>query len=91
MIPFWCAAEVGVRDGDPDRQHSIDRQPGRRQRLGQRSSLHQLHRQEDRGARIFDGVDGDDVRVIERGHGERFAREALAAIGVSRPRHRGAP
>ena len=42
----------------------------------------QLHRQEDRGARIFDGVDGDDVRVIERNHGERFAREAFAAVGV---------
>ena len=74
----------GVRDGNPDRQHTFDRQPGRRQRLGQRSPLHQLHRQEDRCARIFDGVDGDDVRVIERGHGERFAREALAAIGVDR-------
>ena len=29
-------------------------------------------------------MDGDDVRVVERGHGERLAREALAAIGVDR-------
>jgi hypothetical protein len=73
-----------VRHRNPDRQQSIDGQPGRRQRLGQRPPLHQLHRQEDRGASSFDGVNGDDVRVVKRSHGERFAREALAAIGVDR-------
>jgi hypothetical protein len=82
--PFLVRCRGRVRDGNRDHQHSFDRQSGRRQCLGQRSPLHQLHRQEDRCSRIFDGVDGDDVRVIERGHGERLAREALAAIGVDR-------
>ena len=28
--------------------------------------------------RVVDGVDGHDMRMVERGHGERFARESLA-------------
>ena len=34
--------------------------------------------------RVFHGVDGDDVRMVERRNGERFAGESLAAIGVGR-------
>ena len=82
VIPFWCAAEIGVRHRDPDRQNAFERQAARRQHSGERPSLDQLHREEDGRARVFDGMDSDDVRVVERGHGERLAREALAAIGI---------
>jgi hypothetical protein len=71
-----------VRDGYPDRQHGFDRQSRSRQRLGQRAPLYQLHRQEDGCARRLDRMESDDVRVVERRHGERLARETLAAIGV---------
>ena len=45
-------------------------------------ALDQLHREERDVAGLLDGVDRDDVRVIERGDGLRFALEALPPLGV---------
>ena len=72
----------GFRHGDPDREHTVEWQAAGRQHVGQRTPFHQFHRQEDGRADVFHGVDGDDVRVVERRHGVRLARESLAAIGI---------
>src|SRR5439155_22312601 len=54
----------------------------------QGSAVDVLHRQEVRLSSVLDRIDGDDVRVIERGHGLRLALEALAAIGLRGERRR---
>ena len=45
-------------------------------------ALDQLHREERLAFDFLDRVDGDDVRVVQRGDGAGFAREALAVLGV---------
>ena len=53
VIPFWCAADDRLRHRDPDRQDTFERQTAGREHVGQRPSFHQLHREEDGGARVF--------------------------------------
>lgn len=42
----------------------------------ERFAFHELHRQEMHIVRLFDRMDGDDVGVVQCGHGFRFALEA---------------
>ena len=39
-----------------------------------------------KAVRVFDGMDRDDVRVIEGGDGARFATETLEPFGIGRQR-----
>ena len=82
VMPFWCAADMASATAIPIVSTRSSGRPPERQHLGQRSPFHQLHRQEDGRAGVFDRMDGDDVRVVERRDGERLARESLAAIGI---------
>ena len=50
---------------------------------GQRSSFHELHGEEAAIAQIADGVDRDDVGVIERRRGPRLVLEAPHRVGVA--------
>jgi hypothetical protein len=57
----------------PFRNHGVQRLP-----------LHELHCQKVDAADLLDGVERDDVRMIERRGGAGFALEAREAIGVAR-------
>jgi hypothetical protein len=52
--------------------------------LLERAAVHVLHREVVRAALLADVVDGDDVRVRERGGGARFRLEAPHELGVRR-------
>ena len=86
---------VGQRNGDL--QELRQRQSTRRDQLVQRLTLDEFHRQKTRAFVFLDGVDGDDVRMGERGDGvppiEAFAEgrigESVAGstfTATSRPR-----
>ena len=77
----------GVRDRDRELQHPRSRKAAGRELAGQRVSLDQLHRQERAVARFFHRVDGDDVRMVERGQGARLAAETLEPLRISGQRH----
>ena len=70
---------VGEWNRDPEQ--SVERHPAFRDQLVQRLPVHELHRQEGCLAGLIDRVQRDDVRVVERGDGARFALETLAAGG----------
>ena len=50
----------------------------------QRLAFDKLHREEAPILDITDLIDGDDVRVVERGGGARFLFEAAKRVGVAR-------
>ncbi len=50
--------------------------------LREAPALDQLHGQEGHAVGFLDGIDGDDVGVIEGGYGAGLALEALAAGGI---------
>jgi len=69
------------RIGDPNR-HREDlfyRQPACQDLPVQRLAFHQLHRQEMHAAGLLDGLNGDDVRMVERRDGARLSSKALEA------------
>ena len=76
------ADRVGQRDGQVE--HAIERQPFGRDHLLERLTVDELEREKRHAVRFLDGMDRDDVRMIERGRGARLALEALAAIGIER-------
>ena len=51
--------------------------------LGQRLPVDELHCQKVNAVDLVDGVDGDDVRMIQRRYGARLALESRQAIGVA--------
>jgi hypothetical protein len=75
------ADRVGQRDGDL--QQIGERHPRFRNVLRQRLAFHELHRDEEEPLVFFDGVDGDDAGMVERGDGAGFAFEAGAPVGVA--------
>src|SRR5207248_8133664 len=54
-----------------------DRQTVSRNEIDQRLPVHELHREEVHAVGLLHAVDGDDVRMIERGHGLRFTLKTL--------------
>ena len=66
---------IGQRHGELE--EARQRQPARRDQRVERLPLDELHRQEADAVGFLSGVDGDDVRVIERGDGARFTAESL--------------
>jgi hypothetical protein len=50
--------------------------------VGQGPSPHELHRQEVPAASLFNRVDGDDVRVLERGKGPGLPLESIEPFGL---------
>ena len=79
--------------GHRQRARQLPSEPGQRagvdgcaDQRGQRSPFHELHGQEAAIAQIADGVDRDDVGVIERRRGPRLVLEAPHRVGVARER-----
>ena len=72
----------GVGQRNRQVQQSIEWQPFGGNQVGQRPAVDELHREEVRLAGLFDGVDRDDVGVIERSDGAGLAREPIAPIGI---------
>ncbi len=56
----------------------------RRDELVQRLPVHDLHREEVHACGLLDGVNRDNVRVVQGGEGLRFAAEALKPIRIGR-------
>jgi hypothetical protein len=50
--------------------------------IGKRRPLHQLHHEGVHAARLFDAVDGRDVRMIQSGKRARFALESSEPLCV---------
>ena len=71
-----------------DREQCVHRHAMAWDAGAQRLSVHQFHRQEVDAVDVFDRVDGDDVRVGERGDGARFLGEAFAALVTERHQRR---
>ena len=65
-----------VGEGDRDLEELRQRHAAAGYQLVERAPLDQLHRQEPDAVGLLDRVDRDDVRVVERGNGARFALEA---------------
>ena len=53
-----------------------------RQRVVERSPLDELHRHERHAVLFFDREDGDDVGMVERGHGAGFTPESRQALRI---------
>ncbi len=76
--------------GPADRGNPLRRQPPFRDRPVQRLPLDQLHGQEVDAVGFVDGMDRDDVRVVEGGDGAGLALEtgeALRVVGEVRGQH----
>ena len=72
---------IGERQGEA--QDLVRRQPAGDDPRGQGLALDQLHGEEVDAPRLLDGIEGDDVGMVERGDGPRLAAEALQAHRVS--------
>ncbi len=66
-----------------DAQHPIDRQRARDEDVRKGRTVHELEDQRHRRARLFNAVDGADVRMVERREHFRFAMETRQAVRVA--------
>lgn len=65
-----------------DSQQLLELEAGGRNPLAQSLPLHQLEGQKRDAVRLLDGMEGDDVGMIEGGDGTRFALETVEPGGV---------
>ena len=72
--------DQGVGQRDRQVEHLRQRQSAGRDERGEIATVDQLHRQKARARHVLDGVQGDDVRMIERRDRLGFALEAGQAI-----------
>ena len=73
-----------VRDRNRDLKKAFQPEIFRFNEVGESLPLDELHGNEVDPVRFFDGVDGDDVRVIERRDRFGFTLESLPPLRVSR-------
>jgi hypothetical protein len=69
-----------LRQRQRDLDQPAQRQPARLDEPGQRLPLDQLHGQEVQPLVLFDRIDGDDARVVERRDRARLALEPLQVL-----------
>ena len=69
-----------------DRQRLVDRQWPLRNAVRQGRAVDELHHERIHAGRVFEPVDGRDVRVIERGEDFGFALKAGQPVRVCRDR-----
>ena len=77
---------IGDLARDGERFITRDRPP--QQPIGERGAFDQFEHEDRHPARVFQPVDGADVRMIQRGEQLRFATEPRDTIGVLRKRVR---
>ena len=82
-MPFGVRGRQPVGDLDGELDRLAKRQRGAVQPVAQALPVEQLRNDVGRPVVLADVVDGDDVRVVERGGGPRFELEAAQPIGVS--------
>jgi hypothetical protein len=76
-----CRAHpVGQRHGEL--KEPVEGHPLGRDQVREWPAFDQLHGQERYAVGLLDGVDRDDVGMIERGHGPGLALESVPAIGI---------
>ena len=75
------AHRIGKRDGEVSTRSSGS--PSGGMILLERLAVDELEREKRHAVGFLDRMDGDDVRMIERGGGARLALEALAPIGIT--------
>jgi hypothetical protein len=68
---------ASVASSSPVKYHE-----GLRDQPQERLALHVSHGEEAQPVGLFDGVDRDDVRVVERGERPRLALEPLQTLGA---------
>ena len=72
-----------------DSQQMLDRHAGSRDRVCQRTPLHQLHRQEQRAAvGRLNREERDDIGVVQAGNELSFTLQPLPALGIECDRDR---
>ena len=82
MMPLSCAAASASASGSAiDSTFAAGIPP--EGILVQRLPFHQLHRQEVHAIGFLDGMNGDDVRMVERGDGASLALEAFDAVRIA--------
>ena len=84
VMPRWCAAPTASASGMAIVSNRSSAMPPAGMHRRQRLPFDQLHREKWYPVDVFDGMDGDDVGVIEGGGGARLALEALAPFGIGR-------
>jgi hypothetical protein len=80
--PLRVRGHQRVGEGDPVFQQRLERQAARRNQVGERRSVDELHREKHLAVDVIDRVNGDDVRVIERGDRPGFTLEAVERVGI---------
>ena len=83
-MPFSCAAASASASSPAISMTRVDREAALRDEQVERLSFDELHREEVDALGLFDRVERDDVRMVQRGDGAGFALEAREAIGIAR-------
>jgi len=68
--------------GQRDPQKLVQGHSTGRDEVGDRLAPHELHGEVVAPVALLDGVDGDDVRVVDRGENPGLAAKALDALGI---------
>src|SRR5882672_1521144 len=79
---FFVSRVESVGELNAEFERAIERQRSGANDLVERFAFQQLHRDEGFSVVFFDGIDGADARVVQRGGGTSFKKEALMAFGV---------
>ena len=79
--PALVRGDQGVGQGDGELENAGKGKPAGGDEVGEGLALDQLHGEEADTVLVLDGVERDDVRVIEPGDRARLALEAGEAIG----------
>ena len=82
VMPFWCAGGQRVSDRNCDFQKALERHPVPGYGVRERSSLDKFHRQEELIVGLLDGMNRDDIGVIQRGDRVAFPFETLTTFRV---------
>ena len=78
----------GERIGErgPYGENSLEREAALWDACGKRFALDELHREEGDTVALLDGIDRDDVRMVERGNGSGFPLESGKTFRIARHR-----
>ena len=86
--PLLVGSFQCFRDLPRDWQCLVERKRPTRNSISEGLSFDQFHDEGERAARIFDAMNGGDVRMIEGGQHFRFALEPCKSLGISGERVR---
>ena len=82
--PAFMGGPQGIRQGNCDFQNLLNGQSLLGDVLIQGPAFDELHGQESDILILFDGIDGDDVGVVERGKNLGLTPKPLEPLGIPR-------